>query len=136
MRRKALTFLLGCIFLAGASASALTESATVLDDHDLLTDSTVQRELSGNCVPSRQVVYENFENGSLHGWTNGRIASAPVFTKFLGRYGKDDRYPKDPFKTYDRIPRNADSVEFTFDFYEIDSWDASENEYLCVVYRR
>ena len=50
------------------------------------------------------------------------------FTKFLGRYAVNDCGPGDPFKTFDQIPRNAASVELTFDFYEIDSWDGLQGD--------
>ena len=119
-------------FFAAEHEGAITNAVDSASDVDATADEA-RRELTG-CVPSRQVAYENFENGSLYGWTNGKIASAPVFTKFLGRYGKHDRYPRDPYKTFGNIPRNADYVEFKFDFYEIDSWDASHGDYLCVVF--
>ena len=152
---KILTCFLGALFVTGVKASIVDEAKAPHEDSsaidlrfldkdvaasipgivgadELWTSDGARRGLSG-CVPSQPVAYENFEDGSLRGWTNGRIDSAPVFTKFLGRYGKHDRYPNDPFKTFRRIPRNADYVELTFDFYEIDSWDASHGDYLGVV---
>ena len=46
-------------------------------------------------------------------------------------YGKRD-YGKFPVKTFS-VPKNAKNVIFNFDFYEIDSWDKKDKDYLCVV---
>uniref|UniRef100_A0A6U1R7N9 Uncharacterized protein n=1 Tax=Cyclophora tenuis TaxID=216820 RepID=A0A6U1R7N9_CYCTE len=98
------------------------------------TANPTLRPTPAGCTPELLIHSENFEDGSLVGWTNGKIESAPTFTKFLGRYGKSNSGPgKDPFKYYTDIPRNAASVELKFDFYEIDSWDARHRDYACVV---
>ena len=75
---------------------------------------------------------ENFENGRTPGWVFGRTDFAPAFTRFLGRYGKNDggRYPSKVF----HVPRNAKELVLEFDFYEIDSWDKSHRDYLCIVF--
>ena len=92
---------------------------------------TDHRELRNRCNPSKVVAHENFENGKFAGWRNGRIDHASGFTKFLGRYGKRD-HGKFPAKTFS-VPKNAKNVIFNFDFYEIDSWDKKDKDYLCVV---
>ena len=87
-----------------------------------------------SCNPSRTIISENFENGSLAGWTNGHLAQSPGFSKFLGRYGMDNSGPgKDPFKVYRNIPRDADHVVLEVDFYEIDSWNGkTQKDYACI----
>ena len=87
------------------------------------------------CNPSKVVQPKiTFENGSTSGFTNGIIDYDPGFTKFLGRYGKNNAGPgKDPFRYFSNIPKDADHVILEFDFYEIDSWDYSHKDYLCVA---
>ena len=86
------------------------------------------------CEPSVVVHTETFEDGSLAGWNNGSVDYSPGFTKFLGRYGKSNSGPgSDPFKVYRGFPKKAAKVELEFDFYEIDSWDASHGDHFCVV---
>ena len=94
-----------------------------------------ERQLATSCNPSRTIVSENFENGSLAGWTNGHLAHSPRFSKFLGRYGADNSGPgKDPFKVYRNIPRDADHVVLEVDFYEIDNWNGNtQKDYACIV---
>ena len=74
----------------------------------------------GNCIPTQRIVDEDFEDGSLAGWSNGKIDYDPGFTKFLGRFVKDD---PDPVKEYPVNP-GALTVTVEFDFYEIDSWNS------------
>ena len=73
---------------------------------------------------------ETFETGSLSGWRNGRIESSTAFTKFLGRFAKDD---PDPWKYYRNIPTNALFLILEFDFYEIDSWNLRDQDCLYVL---
>jgi hypothetical protein len=64
-------------------------------------------------------VEQDFEGpDALNGWTNGKLEASEEqsFTKFLGRYGKDDPSPE---KAYDVDP-GADIVYIELDFYEID----------------
>ena len=79
---------------------------------------TPQPTLGGDCVPVEVIHTEDFEEGSLSGWKHGKIDSDPGFTKFLGRFIKDD---KNPTKTF-RAPKEAAFVELEFDFYEIDRY--------------
>ena len=98
------------------------------------TRNPTLRPTPRGCVPSFEVYQETFEDGSLFGWSNGRLEFATEFTMFLGRYGKSNSGPgKDPFKVYEDIPRNADSVELEFDFYEIDSWEGSNDSVSVLV---
>ena len=95
---------------------------------------TTRGPTTAGCVPSVTVHQEDFEDGLLTGWRNGLIAEAPVFTKFLGRYANENSGPgKDPFKEFENIPKDAAFVVLHFDFYEIDSWNASQRDYACVV---
>uniref|UniRef100_A0A7S1GIN0 Uncharacterized protein n=2 Tax=Cyclophora tenuis TaxID=216820 RepID=A0A7S1GIN0_CYCTE len=76
-----------------------------------------------NCLPSRELYNEDFEDNGLTGWTNGVLQYSTEFTTFLGRYGNNNSGPgKDPYKTY-RIPSDATSIILEFNFYELDSWD-------------
>ena len=80
----------------------------------------------GGCTPQKKVLEENFENSKTTGWKNGRIDSAPAFTKFLGRYDVNDRKSdKFPEKTYSGLNPKANSIKLQLDFYEIDSWDGT-----------
>lgn len=71
----------------------------------------------------------DFENDDdLIGWTgtwedDSGIYSLeqPTYTKFLGRFGKDQV----PSKEFELTPAAIDSVRVTFQFYEIGSWDGS-----------
>ena len=85
---------------------------------------------SDSCTPSRILSEENFEDGSLTGWTNGRTTLDPTFSHFLGRYGQEDmgKYPR---KTY-FIPMDAEEVVLEYDMYEIDSWDGHRGDSATV----
>ena len=75
------------------------------------------------CVPTSTVSFEDFEDGKAAGWVNGRTQKEGAFTKFLGRYGKNMPSPR---KTY-TVPRKADAMKLSFDFYEIDSWNENQD---------
>jgi hypothetical protein len=63
-------------------------------------------------------IYEDFESGSS-GWTNGgTTAGGRNFSSFLGRFGAWQQTEK----TYQVVDAAA-PVSFSFDLYEIDSWD-------------
>uniref|UniRef100_A0A7S1UTB9 Uncharacterized protein n=1 Tax=Grammatophora oceanica TaxID=210454 RepID=A0A7S1UTB9_9STRA len=78
------------------------------------------------CVPSKDIVYEDFEDGLPMGWFNGMVDgdSNSCFTKFLGRF---DNSTENPYKVYP-VPAGADRVVLELDFYEIDSWDGETND--------
>ena len=82
------------------------------------------------CVPNQSITFEDFEDGTTMGWTNGKTDEATRFTKFLGRFGKND---PNPIKTY-TVPRDATDVVFSFRFLEIDSWDYSQGDGLKVAF--
>jgi large repetitive protein len=69
---------------------------------------------------------ENFENGSLTGWTGATIESGAQssFSKFLGRFGMGQR----PSKVF-TLPPSIRNVRVEFLFYEIDSWDGNNSRY-------
>lgn len=65
---------------------------------------------------------ENFEAGAT-GWnSNTTETSAAYFTQFLGR-GSNDAGLQTNYKTY-ALSGTQDQVIISFDFYEIDTWDA------------
>ena len=81
--------------------------------------------IDSGCALSKNVNVDDFEGSDpLQGWVNGKIDFDPGFTKFLGRFIKNDALPS---KEYFVNPQ-ADSVVVEFDFYEIDSWNGS-NQY-------
>ena len=87
---------------------------------EYICDATVRPTPSPACQPTIVGSEEDFQDRSLAGWTNGKLASNPGFTTFLGRFVKGD---PDPFKTY-HVETNAYAVVVEFDFYEIDSWNS------------
>ena len=82
------------------------------------------------CVPSFLVSEEDFEDGIAVGWSNGKIESTTLFTKFLGRFGIGDNTTS---KTFD-VPMYVDEITIEYDMYEIDSWDRLHNDrYYAIV---
>ena len=81
-----------------------------------------------NCSRDEVVAFEDFEGQSLTGWTKGQLDYCAYFTNFLGRFAAFDL---DPVKTYSNIPVDASMLTLEFDFYEIDSWEATEQD--CAV---
>jgi hypothetical protein len=66
---------------------------------------------------------EDFEGGSL-GWSdNSTDNTEAAFTEFLGRFDGTSKN-QSVYKTYS-LPGDQISVIIEFDFYEIDSWDGS-----------
>ena len=65
-------------------------------------------------------------NAKAAGWNNAKIAlgCTPLQNAlpniFLGRFEKADA---DPFRKFMGIPNGASTINVTFDFFEIDSWD-------------
>jgi len=74
-----------------------------------------------NCI--RRLVKENFEDGQITGWQHGRLDFQEGFSRFLGRYGKDE-WTKKVFP----VPTSAKSVRLQFDFYEFDDWGGSNHD--------
>ena len=85
-----------------------------------MSPTTPRPTPSSACRPNVVESEEDFEDGSLVGWINGRLTSNAAFTNFLGRFVKDT---PDPSKVY-RVAANAEVVVVQFDFYEIDSWNS------------
>jgi hypothetical protein len=77
---------------------------------------------SSFCVSSEIIVSEDYENGSADGWSINRVSSSRSFSQFLGRFGKDD----ETRKVFNRVPTDAESIQISFDFYEIDEWEESD----------
>ncbi|CAB9500260.1 Calcium-binding EGF domain [Seminavis robusta] len=70
------------------------------------------------------IAFEDFESGNDHSWTNQRVAESEFFTNFLGRFGQaidGTNAFTNTSKTY-LVPPDAERVEITFDFYELDLW--------------
>ena len=89
---------------------------------------TAKYDCADYCVHTSTVSFEDFEDGMTPGWINGRTEKQGAFTEFLGRYGNGMPSPR---KTY-TVPQDADTVELSFDFYEIDSWDKSQYDKFLV----
>jgi len=96
------------------------------------THNPTLRPTPTGCNPFSLVHEETFEDGSLLGWTNGRIESSPNFSRFLGLFWRDTA-ALIPSKTYDGLPTNADWAIFEFDFYEIDSWDSLHDKLIVTI---
>jgi hypothetical protein len=77
---------------------------------------------SSFCVSSEIIVSEDYENGSADGWSINRVSSSRSFSQFLGRFGKDD----ETRKVFNGVPIDAESIQISFDFYEIDEWEESD----------
>jgi hypothetical protein len=67
---------------------------------------------------------ENFDSGTATGWNDNAVETANpggFFTPgFLGRH--QGLGSQQLFKTF-TLPANVESVDISFDFYEVDSWD-------------
>ena len=86
----------------------------------------------GPCLPEQVLKFEDFEDYSLAGWTNGKLDMHPGFTTFLGRYDDNNfRSADDPSKRY-TVPPSASSVRVEFDFYEIDQWAGADYLYVYI----
>ena len=89
---------------------------------------TAEYDYIDYCVPLSTVSFEDFEDGTIAGWTNGRTTKEGAFTEFLGRFGNGKPNPR---KSH-TVPRKADAIELKFNFYKIDSWDESQGDVLRV----
>ena len=79
-------------------------------------------KITGCSAPDKPVCLsynENYEDGDMSGWKNGKIEDNASLGKFLGPFGSDTPVPEKTFKA----PANADSADIEFDFYQLDSWD-------------
>ena len=114
-----------CLFRENVGVEATMQVSTPTEALHFCTTPS-----SDSCTPSRILSEENFEDGSLTGWTNGRTTLDPTFSHFLGRYGQEDmgKYPR---KTY-FIPMDAEEVVLEYDMYEIDSWDGHRGDSATV----
>jgi hypothetical protein len=70
--------------------------------------------------------FQNFDDGIATGWFNvqNRIfdGSKTGFSKFLGPFNQDDKFPSKVYQVFD--PSTV-RLFFQFDFYELDSWDGN-----------
>ena len=75
------------------------------------------------CIPNEYQIFSSsdFEDGNIDGWINGRTDYDPAFSKFLGRFGNGGATSAE--KTFSGLPTNVEEISFTYDMYEIDSWD-------------
>lgn len=79
-------------------------------------------KITGCGAPDKPVCLtysENYEDGDMAGWKNGKIEENASLSKFLGPFGSDTPVPEKTFQ----VPANADSADIEFDFYQLDSWD-------------
>ena len=63
------------------------------------------------------ITNENFESGA-NGWSDTTVTTVDGLTQFLGNFGQGGATEKAFI-----IPNGANGVSFSFDFYEMDSWD-------------
>lgn len=63
------------------------------------------------------ITNENFESGA-NGWSDTTVTSVDGLTQFLGNFGQGGATEKTFI-----IPNGANGASFSFDFYEMDSWD-------------
>ena len=87
-------------------------------DASRLLHETQHRTLQDDCMPVNEISFENFEDDSIDGWTNGKLDFEPNFTKFLGRMTGSDETPSKVFP----IGPGANQATIQFDFYEIDRY--------------
>ena len=88
------------------------------DHHCLVAGKTIIKA-------EEQIAFDDFENSNkepaLKGWENGRVDDTEItrYTKFIGSNasGMDA-----PYKTFS-VPREAETIIFDLDFYELESWD-------------
>ena len=88
----------------------------------------------GPCIPDYVIVFEDFEDESTQGWTNGRLDFDMGFTTFLGMYNTTDSLQDgsaDPKRSYD-VPPSASYITVEFDFYEIDAWTEPDCLYIFI----
>jgi hypothetical protein len=68
-------------------------------------------------VTCNRDVYEDYETeGQSDSWENGSEYDDPAFSTFLGRLGREHPQVSKVFT----VPSNADSIDLTFDVYDID----------------
>ncbi len=84
-------------------------------------NDTIYADLTAGTIT---IADEDFEGGAT-GWNNNSTdnTESGTFTEYLGRHQGNSG--QSLFKTYSGLT-NGDDVTITFNFYEIDSWDAED----------
>jgi hypothetical protein len=74
-------------------------------------------------------IFEDYESrGQSESWQHGSEYDDDKFTTFLGRLGRENPVVS---KVFD-VPVNSDSVDITFDFYDIDGMPSADKIYVGV----
>jgi hypothetical protein len=91
-----------------------TKSPTLAPAAGLLPSSASSARHQVTCTHD---IFEDYETeGQSDSWENGSENDDPGFTTFLGRLGHENPQVSKVFT----VPTNADSIDLTFDIYDID----------------
>ena len=106
-------------FGAGWSLAGLNRLVATGNDSVLIVDGSGRQSVfTRNAVGF--IVYDNdFEAGADAQWSNQTTSETPIFTNFLGRFGKPTGTVS---LSLNDLPAHT-GVELLLDFYAIDSWD-------------
>jgi len=104
------------------SVSGLSGDIYVMAHAVVCGDNRRELEDVDNCEGEIEVANEDFEDGSVSGWSNGLVANLDGLGRFLGRLGEDN---PDVSKRF-TIPFDGASMTVAFSFYEIGTWDESD----------
>ena len=110
-------------FGAGWSLAGLNRLVATGNDSVLIVDGSGRQSVfTRNAVGF--IVYDNdFEAGADVEWSNQTTSETPIFTNFLGRFGRGSGTVS--LSLHD-LPAHT-GVELLFDFYAIDSWDGGRS---------
>jgi hypothetical protein len=126
-QRKAFAYHHPFAFPANAVFSPPQTTATaatpVLTSSRRRLQTSTSIDVPDTCIPNEYQIFSSsdFEDGNIDGWINGRTDYDPAFSKFLGRFGNGGATSAE--KTFSGLPTNVEEISFTYDMYEIDSWD-------------
>ena len=110
-------------FGAGWSLAGLNRLVATGNDSVLIVDGSGQQSVFTRKAVGF-IVYDNdFEAGADAQWSNQTTSETPIYTKFLGRFGRGSGTVS--LSLHD-LPAHS-GVELLFDFYAIDSWDGGQN---------
>ena len=110
---------------------------TAVTHLQICQDAPTQPALQTTVVDSRELhkatcdkdVLDDFETaGQSDSWTHGSEYNDPMFSTFLGRLGRE--HPQ-VSKTFE-VPTEAESVDITFDIYDIDGITKEDKVYVGI----
>jgi hypothetical protein len=107
------------------SAPVVKPSASMATSSPTWTPYTI----ATNKLECSKVIFEDFETkGQSDSWTYGSEYHDSAFTTFLGRLGKGHNEVSKIFE----IPKEAKSLELSFDFYDIDGMPSEDRVFVGV----